>query len=75
MKQGGGFPVKVLGEHQFTVPMNWKIQLENTTDAYHFPVVHKSFMQSLDGDAEEASSSSILARAMSRISATATRSW
>ncbi|RKE79342.1 aromatic ring-hydroxylating dioxygenase subunit alpha [Rhizobium sp. AG855] len=54
MKQGGGFPVKVLGEHQFTVPMNWKIQLENTTDAYHFPVVHKSFMQSLDGDAEEA---------------------
>lgn len=54
MKQGGGFPVRVLGEHQFTVPMNWKIQLENTTDAYHFPVVHKSFMQSLDGDAEEA---------------------
>lgn len=49
MKQGGGFPVKVLGEHQFTVPMNWKVQLENTTDAYHFPVVHKSFLQSLDG--------------------------
>ncbi|MFM2278034.1 MAG: hypothetical protein RLZZ444_265, partial [Pseudomonadota bacterium] len=54
MKQGGGFPIKVLGEHQFTVPMNWKVQLENTTDAYHFPVVHKSFLQSLDGDAEEA---------------------
>ena len=53
MKQGGGFPVKVLGEHQFTVPMNWKVQLENTTDAYHFPVVHKSFMQSLDGETEE----------------------
>lgn len=53
MKQGGGFPIKVLGEHQFTVPMNWKIQLENTTDAYHFPVVHKSFMQSLDGETEE----------------------
>lgn len=53
MKQGGGFPVKVLGEHQFTVPMNWKVQLENTTDAYHFPVVHKSFMQSLDGATEE----------------------
>ncbi len=48
MKQGGGFPVKVLGEHQFTVPMNWKVQLENTTDAYHFPIVHKSFLQSLD---------------------------
>lgn len=53
MKQGGGFPVKVLGEHQFTVPMNWKVQLENTTDAYHFPVVHKSFMQTLDGATEE----------------------
>lgn len=53
MKQGGGFPVKVLGEHQFSVPMNWKVQLENTTDAYHFPVVHKSFMQTLDGATEE----------------------
>ncbi|MBD8688529.1 MULTISPECIES: aromatic ring-hydroxylating oxygenase subunit alpha [unclassified Rhizobium] len=53
MKQGGGFPIKVLGEHQFTVPMNWKIQLENTTDAYHFPVVHKSFIQTLDAEAEQ----------------------
>ena len=53
MKQGGGFPVKTLGEHQFAVPMNWKVQLENTTDAYHFPVVHKSFLQSLDEEAEE----------------------
>lgn len=53
MKQGGGFPVKVLGEHQFTVPMNWKVQLENTTDAYHFPVVHKSFLQSLDEATED----------------------
>lgn len=54
MKQGGGFPVKVLGEHQFTVPMNWKVQLENTTDAYHFPVVHKSFVQSLDNSTADA---------------------
>lgn len=53
MKQGGGYPVKTLGEHQFKVPMNWKIQLENTTDAYHFPIVHKSFLQSLDGEATE----------------------
>ncbi|MBT9386495.1 Rieske 2Fe-2S domain-containing protein [Pseudooceanicola sp. CBS1P-1] len=53
MKQGGGFPVKVLGEHQFKVPMNWKIQLENTTDAYHFPIVHKSFLQSLDGETNQ----------------------
>lgn len=53
MKQGGGFPVKALGEHRFTFPGNWKIQLENTTDAYHFPVVHKSFLSSLDGATEE----------------------
>lgn len=53
MKQGGGYPVKVLGEHKFTFPGNWKIQLENTTDAYHFPIVHKSFLSSLDGDTEQ----------------------
>ncbi|MBB4122479.1 aromatic ring-hydroxylating oxygenase subunit alpha [Martelella radicis] len=53
MKQGGGFPVKVLGEHQFSFPGNWKIQLENTTDAYHFPVVHKPFLQSLDSETED----------------------
>jgi phenylpropionate dioxygenase-like ring-hydroxylating dioxygenase large terminal subunit len=48
MKQGGGYPIKVLGDHRFRFPGNWKIQLENTTDAYHFPVVHKSFVSSLD---------------------------
>ncbi len=48
MKQGGGYPLKVLGEHRFNFPGNWKIQLENTTDAYHFPIVHKSFVTSLD---------------------------
>lgn len=53
MKQGGGYPVKFGGEHKFSFPGNWKIQLENTTDAYHFPVVHKSFLQSLDQQAEE----------------------
>jgi len=53
MKQGGGFPVKVSGEHQFSFPGNWKIQLENTTDAYHFPVVHKPFLQSLDSETED----------------------
>ena len=50
MKQGGGYPVKVLGEHQFTFDGNWKIQLENTTDAYHFPIVHKTFLDSLDAE-------------------------
>lgn len=53
MKQGGGYPVAFGGEHKFRFPGNWKIQLENTTDAYHFPVVHKSFIQSLDQQAEE----------------------
>jgi len=48
VKQAGGFPVQVLGEHRFNFPGNWKIQLENTTDAYHFPIVHKSFVSSLD---------------------------
>lgn len=53
MKQGGGFPVKTMGEHRFTFQGNWKIQLENTTDAYHFPVVHKSFLTSLDDATED----------------------
>ncbi len=53
MKQGGGYPVATGGEHKFRFPGNWKIQLENTTDAYHFPVVHKSFLNSLDAEAEE----------------------
>ncbi|TAH41874.1 MAG: aromatic ring-hydroxylating dioxygenase subunit alpha [Betaproteobacteria bacterium] len=53
MKQGGGYPIKVAGEHRFRFPGNWKIQLENTTDAYHFPLVHKSFLSSVDKQTEE----------------------
>ncbi len=53
MKQGGGYPVKVLGDHRFRFPGNWKIQLENTTDAYHFPIVHKSFISSIDDQTAE----------------------
>jgi phenylpropionate dioxygenase-like ring-hydroxylating dioxygenase large terminal subunit len=52
MKQGAGFGVKTLGEHRFRFPGNWKIQLENTTDAYHFPIVHKTFLSSLDEETE-----------------------
>jgi len=52
MKQGAGFDVKVAGEHTFRFRGNWKIQLENTTDSYHFPVVHKSFLTSLDDQTE-----------------------
>ena len=53
MKQGAGYGVKVAGTQTFKFRGNWKIQLENTTDAYHFPVVHKSFLTSLDDEAEE----------------------
>jgi phenylpropionate dioxygenase-like ring-hydroxylating dioxygenase large terminal subunit len=53
MKQGGGYPIKVLGDHRFRFPGNWKIQLENTTDAYHFPIVHKSFISSVDEEVGE----------------------
>lgn len=53
MKQSGGYPMQVIGTHTFYFPGNWKIQLENTTDAYHFPVVHKSFMSSLDEKTHE----------------------
>jgi phenylpropionate dioxygenase-like ring-hydroxylating dioxygenase large terminal subunit len=52
MKQGAGYPIKVAGEHRFRFPGNWKIQLENTTDAYHFPLVHKSFLGSVDPQTE-----------------------
>ena len=47
MKQGAGYQLKCC-EHRFRFPGNWKIQLENTTDAYHFPLVHKSFLSSVD---------------------------
>ncbi|MER5438729.1 aromatic ring-hydroxylating dioxygenase subunit alpha [Streptomyces sp. NPDC002790] len=50
MKQGGGYPLKVLGTHRFRFRGNWKIQLENTTDGYHFPIVHRSWMSSVDGE-------------------------
>ncbi|MDB4512106.1 aromatic ring-hydroxylating dioxygenase subunit alpha, partial [Arenicella sp.] len=48
IKQGGGYPLTTLGDQRFRFPGNWKIQLENTTDAYHFPIVHKSFLSSMD---------------------------
>jgi phenylpropionate dioxygenase-like ring-hydroxylating dioxygenase large terminal subunit len=53
IKQGGGYPLKAMGDHRFRFPGNWKIQLENTTDAYHFPIVHKSFISSLDEEAAD----------------------
>lgn len=53
MKQGAGYPIKTQGEHKFRFQGNWKIQLENTTDGYHFPIVHKSWMASVDEETSE----------------------
>lgn len=53
MKQGAGYPLQATTAHRFRFPGNWKIQLENTTDGYHFPVVHKSFLSSVDKQTEE----------------------
>jgi phenylpropionate dioxygenase-like ring-hydroxylating dioxygenase large terminal subunit len=53
MKQGAGFGLQVAGAHKFRFRGNWKIQLENTTDAYHFPIVHRSFLTSLDEETED----------------------
>lgn len=50
LKQTNGFPCKVIGVHKFRFKGNWKIQLENTTDGYHFPMVHKSWMASVDSE-------------------------
>lgn len=50
MAQGAGYPIKVQGKHTFQFKGNWKIQLENTTDGYHFPIVHRSWMASVDAE-------------------------
>ncbi|WP_040167370.1 aromatic ring-hydroxylating oxygenase subunit alpha [Microbacterium gorillae] len=53
MAQGGGYPIKVIGTFRFTFRGNWKIQLENTTDGYHFPIVHRSWMATVDAETAE----------------------
>lgn len=52
--QGAGYPLRVAGQHRFDYRGNWKIQLENTTDFYHFPLVHGSFIASVQGSAATA---------------------
>ena len=52
-KQGAGYPIEATTAHKFRFPGNWKIQLENTTDGYHFPIVHKSFLSSVDKQTED----------------------
>lgn len=53
MKQGAGFRINAASAQRFRYHGNWKIQLENTTDAYHFPIVHRSFLSSLDDETED----------------------
>ncbi len=53
MKQGAGYPVKVQGAFKFRYQANWKIQLENVTDGYHFPLVHRSWMANVDAQTAE----------------------
>lgn len=50
---GAGYALQATTAHRFRFPGNWKIQLENTTDGYHFPIVHKSFLSSVDKQTEE----------------------
>ena len=50
LQQGGDYPIKVIGTHRFKYSGNWKIQLENTSDGYHFPIVHRSWMATVDAE-------------------------
>ena len=49
-KQSAGFPLVTLGEHKFEFAGNWKIPMENTTDGYHLPVVHNSYMRFINSE-------------------------
>lgn len=53
MKQGAGWPIKIAGEHKFTCQGNWKIPMENTTDGYHLPIVHNSYLRFMDSETSE----------------------
>lgn len=48
MTQGAGWPMQVAGQLRFSFRGNWKIQLENTTDFYHLPFIHRSFLDAVD---------------------------
>ncbi len=36
------------GDVRYTFRANWKFQLENTVDAYHFPATHPSYLRLMD---------------------------
>ncbi|WP_052730157.1 aromatic ring-hydroxylating oxygenase subunit alpha [Sphingomonas sp. SRS2] len=49
-KQSAGWPLAILGAHKFTYDGNWKIALENSSDGYHLPVVHNSYLKYVDSE-------------------------
>ena len=50
VKQSAGWPLTVMGSHKFEFDGNWKVPLENTTDGYHLPVVHNSYLRFMESE-------------------------
>ena len=47
---GRRLPDQGFGIHPFKYSGNWKVQLENRGDGYHFPIVHRSWMATVDAE-------------------------
>jgi phenylpropionate dioxygenase-like ring-hydroxylating dioxygenase large terminal subunit len=52
-RQAAGYPLVVLGDHRFRFEGNWKIPMENTTDGYHLPVVHNSYLRFVESETSD----------------------
>jgi anthranilate 1,2-dioxygenase (deaminating, decarboxylating) large subunit len=50
LKQSVDWPLTVIGSHKFEFDGNWKVPLENTTDGYHLPVVHNSYLRFMESE-------------------------
>lgn len=50
VKQSVDWPLTVMGSHKFEFDGNWKVPLENTTDGYHLPVVHNSYLRFMESE-------------------------
>jgi anthranilate 1,2-dioxygenase (deaminating, decarboxylating) large subunit len=50
VKQSVDWPLTVIGSHKFEFDGNWKVPLENTTDGYHLPVVHNSYLRFMESE-------------------------
>lgn len=51
------------GRGQFVFEGNWKLQMENGVDPYHFAATHRSYIQALQGRAEKTSAYSTFSSA------------